>query len=180
MDKISLRALLKERVSLISDKREQSELIAQKVKTLRLPQGSICIYNSLDCEADTVDLIDYFIQTREVYLPVVEGEDILLVKVDSDTQYTVGRWGIREPRGERIAPKTVAPQITVTPLLGADKNLNRLGKGKGYYDRYFASIGETYKVGLAFREQIVDRVPADKWDKTLDALITPDEIIERK
>lgn len=178
MDKKSQRRQLKFALANISDKLEQSESIAEFIKCAELPKGSICIYNSIASEVDTKALIEYFCNMREVYLPVVDGEDIALVNVDKDTKYAEGAWGIYEPIGKRLAPQDVRPSVTVTPLLGVDRSLNRLGKGKGYYDRYFAKT-DTFKVGLAFREQVVEKVYADDWDKPLDMLITPDGIIIR-
>ncbi len=178
MDKKSQRRHLKFALANISDKLEQSESIAEFIKCAELPKGSICIYNSIASEVDTKALIEYFCNMREVYLPVVDGEDIALVNVDKDTKYVEGAWGIYEPIGKRLAPQDVRPSVTVTPLLGVDRRLNRLGKGKGYYDRYFAKT-DTFKVGLAFREQVVEKVYADDWDKPLDMLITPDGIIIR-
>ncbi len=178
MDKKSQRRHLKFALANISDKLEQSESIAEFIKCAELPKGSICIYNSIASEVDTKALIEYFCNVREVYLPVVDGEDIALVNVDKDTKYVEGAWGIYEPIGKRLAPQYVRPSVTVTPLLGVDRRLNRLGKGKGYYDRYFAKT-DTFKVGLAFREQVVEKVYADDWDKPLDMLITPDGIIIR-
>lgn len=178
MDKNSQRRQLKFALANISDKLEQSESIAKFIKCAELPKGSICIYNSIASEVDTKALIEYFCNMREVYLPVVDGEDIVLVNVDKDTKYVEGAWGIYEPIGKRLAPQDVRPSVTVTPLLGVDRRLNRLGKGKGYYDRYFAKT-DTFKVGLAFREQVVEKVYADDWDKPLDMLITPDGIIIR-
>lgn len=178
MDKKSQRRQLKFALANISDKLEQSESIAEFIKCAELPKGSICIYNSLASEVDTKALIEYFCNMREVYLPVVDGEDIALVNVDKDTKYVEGAWGIYEPIGKRLAPQDVRPSVTVTPLLGVDRRLNRLGKGKGYYDRYFAKT-DTFKVGLAYREQVVEKVYADDWDKPLDMLITPDGIIIR-
>lgn len=178
MDKKSQRRHLKFALANISDKLEQSESIAEFIKCAELPKGSICIYNSIASEVDTKALIEYFCNMREVYLPVVDGEDIVLVNVDKDTKYVEGAWGIYEPIGKRLAPQDVRPSVTVTPLLGVDRRLNRLGKGKGYYDRYFAKT-DTFKVGLAFKEQVVEKVYADDWDKPLDMLITPDGIIIR-
>ena len=178
MDKKSQRRQLKFALANISDKLEQSESIAEFIKCAELPKGSICIYNSIASEVDTKALIEYFCNMREVYLPVVDGEDIVLVNVYKDTKYVEGAWGIYEPIGKRLAPQDVRPSVTVTPLLGVDRRLNRLGKGKGYYDRYFAKT-DTFKVGLAFREQVVEKVYADDWDKPLDMLITPDGIIIR-
>ena len=178
MDKTLQRKSLRTIVAGISDKASQSEKIASLLQNTLLPSGSICIYNSLPSEVDTKAIIEYFCKSREVYLPVVDGKDMYLVKVDKDTRFQVGSWGISEPIGERQLPTIVRPAVTITPLLGVDKNLNRLGKGKGYYDRYFASI-DTFKVGLAFEEQVLDKVLCDEWDKPLDMLITQSGVIRK-
>ncbi|MDE6275608.1 MAG: 5-formyltetrahydrofolate cyclo-ligase [Clostridia bacterium] len=178
MDKPSQRRELRSIIASISDKAKQSEQVARLLKSAQLPSGSICIYNSLPSEVDTRQIIEYFCQSREVYLPVVDGEDMLLVKVDKDTEYQEAKWGIYEPIGQRFLPGEIRPAVTVTPLLGVDKKLNRLGKGKGYYDRYFQEV-DTFKVGLAFEEQVIDEVICDCWDKPLDMLITSGGIIKR-
>lgn len=176
-----LRAELRARLAAMSEekKRCESDKIAAWVETLALPDGGICIYNSLNCEVDTKKLIDYFIGRRDVYLPVVDGEGMLLVQVDADTEYESAGWGILEPKGKRLAPSEVDAAVTLTPLLGADKRLARLGKGKGYYDRYFAET-DTLKIGLAFSDQIVDEVPCEPTDIPLDMLITADGVIRRQ
>ena len=177
MDKSSQRREIREVLKNIPDKAKQSEAIANVLKNTPLPSGSICIYNSLSSEVDTRQLIEYFCQSREVYLPVVDGDDMLLVRVDKNTKYQEAKWGISEPIGQRLLPGDVRPAVTITPLLAVDKKLNRLGKGKGYYDRYFEVI-DTYKVGLAFKEQVLDEVVCDAWDKPLDMLITPMGVIK--
>lgn len=179
MDKQSQRRELRTVIANIQDKAKQSKVIAEVLKNLCLPDGSICIYNSLPSEVDTKEIIEHFCQSRDVYMPVIDGDDMLLVKADKNTKYQEAKWGIYEPLGERLPPKEVCPSVTVTPLLGVDKNLNRLGKGKGYYDRYFQAV-DTFKVGLAFREQVVDRIVCDSWDKPLDMAITSDGVIKRQ
>ena len=178
MDKSAQRKALRAIIANISDKDSQSEKIASILQNVLLPSGKICIYNSLPSEVDTKSIIEYFCKREEVYLPVVDGEDMLLVKVDKDTEYQVGSWGISEPIGERLLPSEVNPCVTITPLLGVDKKLNRLGKGKGYYDRYFSNV-DTFKVGLAFEEQVLDEVASDEWDKPLDMLITKSGVIRK-
>lgn len=176
MDKLVLRKELREKLQRVADKKEQSKSIAQKVKNLKLPEGSICIYNALPTEVDTQELIEYFLEKRQVFLPVVKGEDIVLVEITKDTRYVTAKWDIREPVGEQLAPESVNPRVTITPLLGVDKDFNRLGKGKGFYDRYFDKV-DTVKIGIAFNEQLVDSITCDKWDKKLDAIITPDLVL---
>ena len=178
--KAELRGLLRKRLSAMSaeEKSSQSAKIAERVKNIDLPIGSICIYNSLDSEVDTRKIIEYFLDKRDVYLPIVDGDDLMLVKVDKNTEYVEAKWGILEPVGERLLPEDVKPSITITPLLGVDNQLNRLGKGKGFYDRYFAKT-DTLKIGLAFDTQIVDNVPCEDTDKQLDMLISASKVLSR-
>ena len=178
MGKESLRRILRLALAKLKDRDEQSAIIADYAMSAILPNGSICIYNALPSEVDTKALIEHFCGRYDVYLPVVVGIDIMLVKVDAESEYIEGAWGILEPKGQRLQPSAVNPSVTITPLLGVDAKLNRLGKGKGYYDRYFSKV-DTLKVGLAFREQVVDSVPTNKWDRRLDMLITPDGIVKR-
>lgn len=178
MDKTGLRKILRERLKAIDDKEEQSAAVLARLKECELPKGSVCVYKALPSEVNTDGIIEYFLATRRVYLPVVEGNDIMLAEINAHTEYAKGAWNISEPLGERLKPEEVNPAITVTPLLGADENLMRLGKGKGFYDRYFQKAN-TYKIGIAFREQLVEEVPSDIWDKRLDMLVLPDRIIKR-
>ncbi|MDE5616744.1 MAG: 5-formyltetrahydrofolate cyclo-ligase [Clostridia bacterium] len=179
-DKTQARKIIRERLSALSEdeKSRQSDNVFSLLKSLDLPDGSICIYNSICGEVDTKEIIEYFIGKRKVYLPVVDGEDMSLVEVDADTEYRIAKWGILEPTGKRLLPEEVNPAITVTPLLGADKDLNRLGKGKGYYDRYFAKV-DTLKIGLAFDSQIVEKIPCEDTDKALDILISASGILRK-
>ena len=149
IDKSQARKIISEKINALSEdeKSEQSAKVFDLIKTLDLPDGSICIYNSLAREVDTKAIINYFIGKRKVYLPVVDGEEMSLVEVNADSEYAVANGEYSNRIGKRLAPEEVMPAVTVTPLLGADKNLNRLGKGKGYYDRYFAKV-KTLRIGL--------------------------------
>ena len=180
MDKSQLRKSLREKIAALTleDKKEQSKKVLERLKKCELPKGSVCVYKALPSEVNTDGIIEYFLEDRQVYLPVVEGDDIMLVRIDADTEYEKGAWNISEPIGERLKPEEVNPALTVTPLLGADESLMRLGKGKGFYDRYFQKVN-TYKIGIAFREQLVKEVPCDIWDKRLDMLLLPDRIIKK-
>jgi 5-formyltetrahydrofolate cyclo-ligase len=64
-----------------------------------------------------------------------------------------------------------APGITVTPLIGFNGEMHRIGFGKGCYDRYFALNPETVKIGLAYSAQYAD-FKALKHDVKLDYIIT--------
>jgi 5-formyltetrahydrofolate cyclo-ligase len=66
----------------------------------------------------------------------------------------------------------VQPDLILTPLLGYDRSLNRLGQGAGHYDRAFAQWPGALRVGVAWSVQELDHVPTDPWDIPLDAILT--------
>ena len=84
---------------------------------------------------------------------------------------TVNEYGIPEP----IKKKIVYPNILLVPLVAFDKNLNRIGYGGGFYDRYIKKISKIKKIftiGLAYSFQQVKKIPINKYDIKLDYIIT--------
>lgn len=91
-----------------------------------------------------------------------------------------GPWGIAQPPAN--AP-VVAPDVVLVPLVAADRACNRIGHGKGHYDRALAHMreaGPVRTIGLAWDVQIVEEaILPDPWDVPLDAIATPSRWIER-
>ena len=71
----------------------------------------------------------------------------------------------------------VAPDVILTPLVGFDRRLNRLGQGAGHYDRAFARYEAAWRVGIAWSVQEVPAIPADIWDVPLHAIITEEGML---
>jgi 5-formyltetrahydrofolate cyclo-ligase len=71
----------------------------------------------------------------------------------------------------------VAPDIILTPLVGFDRQGDRLGQGAGHYDRAFAQHPSAWRIGLAWSVQEVDRLTPDPWDVPLHAVVTEKEWI---
>ena len=139
---------------------------------------SVLLYKALSYEVDVDELINKYLLERDVYLPKVQGDDMCIVKIDKDTKYIKGAFSIQEPEGELIKPEDVNIDLCITPLLGFDTSLNRLGKGKGYYDRFFAKSKPMTKLGVAFSVQKVDRIDAEPHDIKLDFIVTEESIYE--
>lgn len=81
------------------------------------------------------------------------------------------RWGMREPLPEiceRVLPSTI--DLVLVPGIGFDADHHRLGHGKGFYDRFFASFPSLKKWGIGFAEQKLAALPVEKHDLPLDAL----------
>ena len=89
----------------------------------------------------------------------------------------INKYGIPEP----VSSKIYFPDILFVPLVGYDNDLNRLGYGGGFYDRYIEKIEKIkkiIKIGLAFSYQKIKSIPVNKYDKKLDFIITEKEILK--
>lgn len=171
MDKQSARLLIREKLRTLDNKQNLSTTICQKIKGLNMKGKSILLYKALPSEVNVDELISTYLDSFDVYLPKVKGDEMVLIKIDKNTEYEIGAFNIKEPKGKELNPIDVDIDICITPLLGFDESLNRLGKGKGYYDRFFAKCN-CRKIGVAFEAQKVDSIDADKFDVKLDMIVT--------
>ena len=133
---------------------------------------TILLYHALADEVDTQEAIELFRrQGKTILLPKVIGEGEMEVRVyDGPDSLQVGAFGILEPSGkpfERLCDIDVA----VIPGMGFDPSGNRLGRGKGYYDRFLVKIPQAYKLGICFAFQKVDAVPVDEYDVRVDEVL---------
>ena len=83
--------------------------------------------------------------------------------------------------GESYDTSDIFPKILLIPLVGFDNQLNRLGYGGGYYDRYITKVQQNehlIKIGIGFSFQKVKNLPINKYDKKLDFIITENNFIE--
>ena len=110
--------------------------------------STILLYHSLPDEVDTHSFIRKWSAKKQILLPVVE-----------------------EPTGALFTDYD-AIDFIVVPGVAFDRNGNRLGRGKGYYDRLLPRIPSAYKAGICFPFQIVEEVPAEMFDIRMDKVIT--------
>ena len=116
---------------------------------------------------------------KEVFLPIVKNDGLLefaLWKKQAD--FEVNRFGIHEP--DQYAPRIAADHLGIIclPLVGWDRQGNRLGMGGGFYDKTLStSMGKSCLVGLAFAMQECEEIPAETNDVPLDFVVTESEII---
>ncbi len=173
MTKQELRQAIRQRLKEISPKAKEwaAEQVKDNFLSLGLDCQSVCVYNAMPSEISTKAILEELMGKIEVYMPVVRGEDMYMVKVDTYSQFEVGAFGISEPIGQLVSAENVNIDVCITPMLGADKQLGRLGKGKGYYDKFFAKVQCT-KVGLCYETQIVDDVQSESWDIPMDYVVT--------
>lgn len=129
------------------------------------------LYHSLPDEVDTHGFIRRWSDRKRILLPVVIGNELELRVYTDEEHLTKGAFHIDEPTG---TPFTDYGQIdlAVIPGVAFDRQGNRLGRGKGYYDRLLPRIPTAYKIGLCFHFQLLDEIPAEAHDVRMDEIIS--------
>ena len=123
-------------------------------------------------------------------LKVLEKKNyiISLPKISRNNKMNFFQWSFKDPLKinkygipETISRKKVYPKVLLIPLLAFDNNLNRLGYGGGYYDRYISKFNysnKLIKIGIGFSFQKVKSLPVNKYDKKLNFIITEKDFIK--
>jgi 5-formyltetrahydrofolate cyclo-ligase len=136
-------------------------------------------------EIDTTPLLECaFYDKKDIFIPKVMNDRLIFFQIcehDPNEQWEIGMFGIREPVSRKALLAENFPCLIITPGLAFDRNGNRLGRGKGYYDRFFAELDARnlpyFSIGLCMPSQIVDRVPVEPWDKKMDAVWNGSRVI---
>lgn len=132
---------------------------------------TVLLYHSLPDEVYTHDFIARWSGKKQVLLPVVTGDDLVLRKYTAPEDLAQGAYGIEEPTGELFTDYEAIDFIAV-PGVAFDRKGNRLGRGKGYYDRLLLRIPSAFKAGICFPFQMVEEVPSEPFDIRMDEIIT--------
>lgn len=137
----------------------------------------ICMYNSLPDELSTEAFLSKWHKTKKFFLPRVNGVNLDILPYTPESLHT-GAYDIQEPDGEEIIDPDTLDMIIV-PAVAYDRSGNRLGRGKGFYDRLLSSTKAT-TVGVAYDFQLYDELPTEPHDIPVDMVITQSAVIVRK
>ncbi len=160
---------------------EKSRLICEKVVTHPFFLASNVVYCYVDYrnEVRTREIIETaWKQSKKVAVPKVEGEYMNFYYIQSFTDLEEGYRGILEPWKEHLAD-VEENALVIMPGAAFDTNGNRVGYGKGYYDKYLHAHPNYKTLALAFELQMVEKIPAEKYDICPDMIITEENIYER-
>lgn len=174
MDKNSLRQLIRNRKALLSDLERQSAAEAVFAAVERtaafLLADRILVYNSLPDELSTRAFIDKWAGRKRFFLPRVNGVNLELLPYER-TRMHLGAFHIEEPDGDEVVDP-MSMDLIIVPAVALDRSGNRLGRGRGFYDRLLGlTRATTLGVGYDF-QLIADGVPVDSHDRVLDIVIT--------
>jgi len=138
--------------------------------------GCIALYMPIDEELLLDPLMEKLPQgSVKMCFPRVEGEEISFCEAETTDSFEKGSFSIPEP-GENL--KKVDPaqiDIMLVPGMAYDSCGIRLGRGKGYYDRFCGKMDKKLRplfIGVTANKNIFSAFPADTWDLKVDALVT--------
>lgn len=173
MDKNTIRGLIK-KVTYLNEKQYVSCSNAILYNLLEVPEfqhaQKVFIFISKYPEPFTRDIIAFcFMSKKEVYVPFMRNGEMLITRYYPTDELIVGNFGIKEPiNAESIE---IQPDVAIVPMVAYDDNKNRLGHGKGHYDKYF-SKNEVYKIGICFSRYGIPNIDVEEHDVPMDLIVT--------
>lgn len=174
--KDALRAdVLAARSALSADERARAGASIAAAGLADLPRvGTVVVYLSVGTEPPTGELLDGWCAAGvRVLLPVIDGTVLDWAVYDGATALAPGPLGIHEPTGQRLGTSAVqAADLVLVPALAVDHAGNRLGRGRGFYDRALAAVTATV-VAVVYDSELIDDVPAEVHDHRVDAVLRP-------
>lgn len=173
MDKKELRKSIKQQVALMSEelKQQQSSNVFQHIENSDVfaKAKRVMIFASLPDEIPTHKVIKKWAEMKELYLPRVNGYDIEVVKYCS-SEITTGSFNIMEPTSQdTLSPSML--DLIIVPGVAFDRNGNRCGRGKGFYDRFLSKTHAT-TIAVCFDCQLVEELPTEPHDIPAQFIVT--------
>lgn len=151
---------------------ESSELIMKKLSEndFFIKAKVVLLYYSMKDEVFTHHFIEQWYNKKIILLPVVKGETLdLKVYRGKDCLIPGDQFGIPEPDGTPFVDYE-SIDCMVIPGVAFDKNKNRMGRGRGFYDRLL-SLTDATKIGVCFNFQMFDNIPVEEHDIKMDEVI---------
>lgn len=129
----------------------------------------IMMYHSLPDELSTREFLRKWSGKKRFFLPRVNGVDLEVLPFE-ESRLELGSFHIEEPTGtDVIDPDEI--EMVVVPAVAYDRKGKRLGRGKGFYDRFLKHTKAT-KVGVGYEFQLLDDLPSEPHDVPMDIVVT--------
>ena len=164
-----------------AERKNLSSLICQKIAESQEFNDCDCIgfYAADNFEVDLRPLFKKFCGQKRFYLPRFNAATSLYDMVmitDFEHDLIVGKYGISEPKDglEKASQKELESMLFLVPGVAFDSECQRLGRGKGFYDRLL--LTKKFSVGVFFECQRAGKIPIEEHDIALDLIITEKSI----
>lgn len=140
----------------------------------------ILMYASLPDEVETLSLMQELLEAgkKEIYCPVTQGDEMEFYRIQTLEDLKEGNFHVLEPEVSEetlLKPVKKVNYCMIMPGLMFDKKGNRLGYGKGYYDKYLAGLDEDINmttIALSYELMVKDEIPAEETDRRADYIVT--------
>lgn len=173
MKKDDIRRSIKARKTLLDDieKEESAERVFSIVQEMAafLMADRVLLYHSLPDELSTRSFIERWHSKKQFYLPRVNGLNLEILPYDRSRLH-LGSFRIEEPDGDDTADINDI-DLVIVPAVAFDRRGNRVGRGKGYYDRLLSS-SRAVTIGVGYDFQLVDEIDAEEHDVAVDFVVT--------
>jgi 5-formyltetrahydrofolate cyclo-ligase len=126
-------------------------------------------YWPLSKEVNLIDLNNKYCCKKTILLPVIEHDEIILKQYSENSLLIDGPLGIKVPVGD-VFTDVQSIDLVLVPGVAFDQQNNRLGRGKGFYDRFLKKIN-AYKIGVCYQFQLFGSIPTTKDDIKVDEII---------
>ena len=173
-DKRNIRKAVRAEIKKLSaeEKATLSSQIFNKIATIKEIENAsvIALFTSLPDEPQTDDFIKQLsLQNKRIVVPRIEGEEMNFYDISEGVR--IGAYNIMEP----IANTPIKPceiDLMIVPGVAFTCDGARLGRGKGFYDKYLSRSGfRAYTIGVCYPCQIVESLPTEPHDKIIDRVI---------
>jgi 5-formyltetrahydrofolate cyclo-ligase len=158
-----------------------SEQICDRLLHSSLYAQATCIfaYYPLGNEVDIRQVVTQaWKDGKQVAFPKVFGDEMRYFLIEDFSKLHPGSFGVMEP--EETNPVNWEDALVLTPGVAFDRSGNRMGFGKGYYDRYFAQHRGCKMVGVAYELQMAEELPTQEHDIVLPFLVTEEKLWETR
>ncbi len=184
--KEKLRKEIKEKRKKLSkeEQRKKGKEIKKRLFDLKEYKDAktVLFYVSYNGEVFTHNMIKEAMINKKVIVPISNKKDksLILSELKNWDDLKLGSYGILEPRKDKINEVSIDEiDLIIVPGIAFDEKGNRIGHGKGYYDRLLQK-SNAVKIGIAYELQIVDKVPTEENDIPVDIIITEKRTIKCK
>jgi 5-formyltetrahydrofolate cyclo-ligase len=131
---------------------------------------TIALFSALPDEPDTSNALIRWADTHKIVLPRVEGQTMNFYDYTPGA-LSRGAFGIAEPTAD-VPCSAATIDLIICPGVAFTPNGNRLGRGRGYYDRYLAIASlHAHTIGVAYAHQIVDALPIEPHDRPMELVV---------
>lgn len=178
MEKSDIRRKIKNLRTILNEEQKRSAAfeVFERLEQCAafLLADKILLYHSLPDELPTIEFLNKWGGKKHFFLPRVNGVNLEILPYDK-SRLELGSFQIEEPTGDDLTDPAEL-ELVIVPAVAYDRRGNRLGRGKGFYDRFLESTRAT-KIGVGYDFQLYDELPAEVHDVPMDIIITQSEFL---